>query len=153
MRGASLPESPVDPVQNEIQKTQSLLPGIAVSATVATASSFLSEHRGGPALLYALLLRMAFYFLSQNTAAAASIQFTSRTILRLAVTLLGVKISAGQIMDLGRVPVGIVISSVLAKILFCRLVVKPPGLSAQQGLLGSGAVAICGFTKNRDKRA
>jgi uncharacterized membrane protein YadS len=46
-----------------------------VSFTIGLAATFLSDHHGGPTLLYALLVGMAFHFLSKETAAAAGIDF------------------------------------------------------------------------------
>jgi uncharacterized membrane protein YadS len=41
-----------------------VLPGLLVCITIALASTFISDHYGGPTLLYALLFGMAFHFLS-----------------------------------------------------------------------------------------
>ena len=49
-------------------------PGFAVSGVIAMAATFLSEHYGGPAMLFALLLGMAFHFLSLEGRCAAGIQ-------------------------------------------------------------------------------
>src|SRR5262249_22958237 len=45
---------------------QTNFPGVLVSLIIAVAATFLSEHYGGPVMLFALLLGMAFYFLSQE---------------------------------------------------------------------------------------
>jgi hypothetical protein len=37
-------------------------PGVLVSLIIAVAATFLSEHYGGPVMLFALLLGMAFFF-------------------------------------------------------------------------------------------
>ncbi len=121
-----------------------IFPGFAMSATVAAAATFVSEHHGGPTLLYALLIGIAFYFLSQNPVSAPGIQFTGRTILRFGVALLGVRISVGQIVELGFIPLAIVINSVIATILLGRYLAKPLGLTPSQGILTGGSVAICG---------
>ena len=65
-----------------------LFPGIIAAVTVAAAATFLSEHYGAPTMLFALLLGMAFRFLSEGGKAIAGIQFASRTILRIGVALL-----------------------------------------------------------------
>jgi uncharacterized integral membrane protein (TIGR00698 family) len=127
-----------------LEMSRKMLPGVLVSATLGMAAAFISENLGGPTLIYALLLGMAFNFLSQGTTAAPGIQYTSRTILRLGVALLGVRISFGQITDLGAIPIAIIISSVTATIIFGRQIAAPLGLSPTQGILMSGAVAICG---------
>jgi uncharacterized membrane protein YadS len=53
------------------------VPGVLVSLIIAVAATFLSEHYGGPVMLFALLLGMAFYFLSQEGACVAGIEFAS----------------------------------------------------------------------------
>ena len=64
-----------------------IAPGLLICIIIALASTFVSEHYGGPTLLYALLLGMAFYFLSKNPRTRSGIQFGSRTVLRLGVAL------------------------------------------------------------------
>ena len=41
-------------------------PGLILCITIAAAASFLSDHYGGPALLFALLIGMAFNFLMEE---------------------------------------------------------------------------------------
>ena len=70
--------------------------------------------------------------------------FTSKTILRIGVALLGARISAGQIAELGLMPVLLVPICVAATIVLGRYVAKLLGLSFNQGVLTGGSVAICG---------
>ena len=63
-------------------------------------------------MLMALLLGMAFQFLSEEGRCADGIAFTSRTVLRLGVALLGVRISFNLLADLGPGLVGLVILGV-----------------------------------------
>lgn len=121
-----------------------LVPGVLLSVTIAMAATFISDHHGGPTLLYALLVGIAFHFMSKDTKAAAGIEFSSKTILRLGVALLGARISAGQIAELGLMPVVLVPLSVILTIVFGRMIARPLGLSNQMGVLTGGSVAICG---------
>ena len=127
-----------------IAAAQLYFPGVLVSLIIAVAATFLSEHYGGPVMLFALLLGMAFYFLSQEGACVAGIQFASTRVLRVAVGLLGAQISIGEIMKLGSTPVLMVIGSVSLTILFGALVARVVGLSRPFGIMTAGAVAICG---------
>ena len=68
-------------------------PGVLVSLIIAIAATFLSERYGGPVMLFALLLGMAFYFLSQEGPCVAGIEFASKRVLRVAVGLLGAQIT------------------------------------------------------------
>ena len=54
-----------------VAATRLYFPGLLVSVIIAVAATFLSEHYGGPVMLFALLLGMAFYFLSQEGPCAA----------------------------------------------------------------------------------
>ena len=122
---------------------RALAPGIGVSAMIAMAATFISDRHGGPTLLYALLVGIAFHFLKES-AAGPGIEFTSKTILRIGVSLLGARISAAQIADLGFTPVLLVVLGVVTTILLGFYLAKPLGLTGQQGILTGGAVAICG---------
>lgn len=120
-------------------------PGAVVATTVAIAAMFLSEHYGAPVMLFALLLGTALNFLSEpGTATAAGIQFSSKTLLRLAVGLLGAQITITQIVQLGIAPVVTVVAAVLLTIGFGALAARPFGLSRKFGVLTAGSVAICG---------
>lgn len=121
-----------------------LLPGLAVAAVIAMASTFLSEHYGGPVMLFALLIGMAFHFLSQEGRCARGIDFAARTVLRLGVALLGFRISIGQIAALGWHAPLITCSAVAATILFGIGAARAFRQPAQFGILTGGAVAICG---------
>jgi uncharacterized integral membrane protein (TIGR00698 family) len=123
---------------------QTNFPGVLVSLIIAVAATFLSEHYGGPVMLFALLLGMAFYFLSQEGRCIAGIEFASKTILRIAVGLLGAQVTIAEIMKLGATPVVTVMGAVVLTILFGMLAARVIGLDRPFGILTSGAVAICG---------
>jgi len=81
--------------------TEIHLPGVLVCSVIALAATFLSEHYGGPQLLYALLIGLSLHFLSANPSINSGINLCAKTVLRLGVTLLGVRITVSQVMDLG----------------------------------------------------
>lgn len=119
-------------------------PGTLIALTVGVAAMFLSDHYGGPTMLYALLLGMAFHFLSQEGRCIEGIRFSSTTVLRAGVALLGLRITAGQIVALGTAPLLIVLVSLAATILFGWLLSRRLGLRHDFGVLTGSAVAICG---------
>ena len=123
---------------------QSYFSGVLVSLIIAIAATFLSEHYGGPVMLFALLLGMAFYFLSQEGRCVAGIEFASKRILRVAVGLLGAQITIAEIMKLGTAPVIMVVGAVISTVLFGMVAARVMGLSRPFGILTAGAVAICG---------
>jgi len=123
---------------------KSVFPGILACLTIAMAASFLSTHYGGPVMLFALLLGMAFHFLSEEGPCQHGIQIASKSVLRIGVALLGVRITFGQIAELGQVTIIGVILAIAATILFGWVFAQLFKLKPSQGLLSGGAVAICG---------
>src|SRR3954469_23486815 len=74
-----------------------LWPGLLLSGVIAIASTFIADHRGGPTLLYALLIGMALNTIVGDGRAKAGVDFCARRILRIGVALLGARITFGQI--------------------------------------------------------
>ncbi len=125
-------------------RVQERLPGFIVSLIVAAAASFLSEHYGAPVMLFALLLGMALNFLASDGKCKAGIEFTSRTVLRIGVALLGMRITLEQIAALGWKPAALVVISVVVTILVSMVAAKAMGFQRLFGMLTGGATAICG---------
>jgi len=119
-------------------------PGLLTAITIALAATFVSEHQGGPQLLYALFFGMAFNFAANGEKVKAGIEFTSRQVLRFGVALLGARITVEQISGLGTVPILLVIAGVILTILFGVLLGRLLDRPHTEGLLTGGAVAICG---------
>ncbi|MBR9909512.1 MAG: putative sulfate exporter family transporter [Gammaproteobacteria bacterium] len=125
-------------------KSRVLLPGIIASAVVAAAASFLSEHYDVPVMLFALLLGMAMNFLALEGPCKVGIEFTARTVLRIGVALLGLRITFDQIAALGWQPVLMVVATVTATIIVSMVLARALGFQSLFGLLTGGATAICG---------
>ncbi|MBD3766309.1 MAG: putative sulfate exporter family transporter [Rhodobacterales bacterium] len=121
-----------------------LLPGIAVALTVAAASTFLSDHHGGPVMLFALLIGMSLHFLSRDAVCAPGLDFTSKRLLRWGIALLGARITLDQIASLGARPIVIVLVCLAATIGAGLLLARLTGRDWAFGVLTGGAVAICG---------
>ncbi|MFC2996482.1 YeiH family protein [Acinetobacter sichuanensis] len=131
-------------LMNAHQRSKELLPGFIVSAVVAAAACFLSEHYGAPVMLFALLLGMGLNFLSADGKCKAGIEFTARTVLRIGIALLGMRITLGQITALGWQPIVLVISLVAITISASVIAAKTLGFNKFFGMLTGGATAICG---------
>ncbi|KGJ05331.1 conserved hypothetical integral membrane protein [Paracoccus halophilus] len=127
------------------RQLEQAFPGFAVSALVAATAQFLSGHYGAPAMLLALLLGLALNFLADDgTRTAPGIAFTSRTVLRLGVTLLGARISVDMLAALGGASIALVVAGVVLTILFALLATRFVGRGWRFALLTGGSVAICG---------
>ena len=120
------------------------LPGTLLAATVAMAATLVSTLHGGPQLLYALFFGVALHYLSADAKAKPGIEFCARDVLRLGVGLLGVRITAAQIVGLGWTTAAIVIGAVLTTLLVGYALAQRLGMSRAEGTLSGGSVAICG---------
>lgn len=121
-----------------------IYPGVLAALIIGLASTFLSDHYGAPVMLFALLIGMAFHFLHEEGRCVAGIEFASRTVLRLGVALLGMRITFDQIGSLGVAPVAMVVVIVSTTIVFGLVLARSLQLSRTFGVLSGGAVAICG---------
>lgn len=125
-------------------RVRELAPGFVVSLIVAAAATFLSEHYGAPVMLFALLLGMSLNFLAADGQCKAGIEFTARSVLRIGVALLGMRITLEQIAGLGWKPVALVVTLVVVTILVSVVAAKALGFQRLFGMLTGGATAICG---------
>ncbi|WP_299812150.1 YeiH family protein [uncultured Roseibium sp.] len=121
-----------------------LFPGIVIAGLVAIAAQFLNDHYGAPAMLMAILLGMPLNFLSEEERTAEGIAFSARTLLRLGVALLGVRISVEMVQALGLPFLALVVLGVLATIGVSLLIGRLFGRDRLFSFLTGGAVAICG---------
>jgi uncharacterized integral membrane protein (TIGR00698 family) len=119
-------------------------PGIIVAGLVALAASWLSEHYHAPVMLFALLLGIAVNFLSQDERCRPGIEFAARTVLRIGVALLGMRITFEQMQSLGAGALVLTLVAVAATIACGWLLARATRLDAAFGVLTGGAVAICG---------
>jgi uncharacterized integral membrane protein (TIGR00698 family) len=119
-------------------------PGVLLAGVVAVASTFIADHRGGPTLLYALLLGMALNPVAVEGMAKPGVNFVARRVLRVGVALLGARITVEQLGALGPYHVAILVAAVVATIAFGWAAARALGLSRRIGILTGGASAICG---------
>ena len=132
------------PQQTMLSRIRPLVPGLLIVIVIAFASQFVAEHYGAPAMLLALLFGIALNFLSADETARPGIEFGAKTLLRIGVALLGVRISADVMGSLGWGLIALVICAVLATIGFGFAVSRVFGFRYRFAFLSAGAVAICG---------
>lgn len=152
LRGLRLGENKMNdmPAEREsmrgtlLRPIEQVAPGFLVCATVALAAQFLADHYGAPAMLMALLIGIAFHFVAEEGRAVEGIGFTSKTVLRLGVALLGVRMSVELLMLIGPATIGLVVAAVAMTIAFGLVGARLLGRGWRLALLTGGAVAICG---------
>nr|WP_245432555.1 YeiH family protein [Mesorhizobium loti] len=123
---------------------QAWWPGLAVTGAVAIAAQFLSDHYGAPAMLMALLLGIAFNFLSEEGRCVAGIDLSAKKVLRIGVALLGMRISVDLLVGLGASTILLLVCAIAATILFGLVAARLLGRGWRLALITSGSVAICG---------
>ena len=88
--------------------------GVLSSVVIGAAALFVSNTYGGPTVLYALLLGMAFHFISEDDRAVAGIELCAKNFLRIGVGLLGARITAEELAQLSLGSITVLITGVFA---------------------------------------
>lgn len=120
------------------------LPGSFITAIAALAAAWLADHYAAPLVLMGLLIGLALSFLSQDKRTHAGLDLMSQTALRIGIVLVGARITAEQLAELGPLPFALLVLIMLAVI---GVTVASARLFAQDrhaALLAGGATAICG---------
>ena len=118
--------------------------GLVLAIIIAIAATFISDHRGGPTLLYALLIGMALNPIASEGRAKAGVDIAARNVLRVGVALLGTRITFEQIGVLGWSTGLLMLGIVAATLAFGMGVASLFGQRCRFGVLTGGATAICG---------
>jgi uncharacterized integral membrane protein (TIGR00698 family) len=127
-------------------KPPGFIAGMALCAVLAAIAMLSNAFAGLPAMLVVLALGMAVRLAAPGVTAwaAAGIGFTSTTVLRAGVALLGFRVVADDLLALGWPALGLVLGSVALTVLggfaLARMMKQPADLSA----VSATSVAICG---------
>ena len=120
------------------------VPGVAVAVAATMAAGYLSDHYGAPLTLMALLIGLALNFLGQERRLVPGLGFASRTLLRWGIVLVGVRVTLGQMIDLGPVALGAIVVILALTMVAGIVAARAMGFGAAFGVLAGGSVAICG---------
>lgn len=121
-----------------------LVPGLAVALLALLAAAFIADRHGAPLTLMALLVGLALNFLAADTRLTPGLGFAARELLRLAVILMGARITFAQMGELGVPALGAVILVMGAGLGAAVLLARWRRAGGWFGLLAGGAVAVCG---------
>ncbi|MFV3126546.1 YeiH family protein [Niveispirillum sp. KHB5.9] len=131
-------------MQDRMQQAHALVPGLIATIVVALAATYLSDHYNAPSMVFALLLGMALNTLPGEPRYAPGIILSARTLLRISVALLGLRITFAQVGELGWSTAAMVVCAVPLTIGFGWILSKLTGVGGRFGVLSGGAVGICG---------
>jgi uncharacterized integral membrane protein (TIGR00698 family) len=121
-----------------------VIPGLVATVIVAMAATYLSDHYHAPPVIFALLLGMALNALSSEPRYRPGIDLSARTLLRLSVALLGLRITFSQVGELGWSTAALVVVAVPLTIGFGWVFARMFKLDGRFGVLLGGAGGICG---------
>ncbi len=126
-------------------------PGVVLCAAIAAiafAADLNDMLRLGkvwlPPLILTLVIGMALQPLSGKTVLKPGIEFAGRTLLRIGVALFGARLTLGQLVDDGALPIVIALASVACTIAFGAWAARFFGLTQNFGLLTGCSVGVCG---------
>lgn len=125
-------------------RLRALFPGLLLSVTIAAAAGYLADHYGAPAMLFALLIGIAFNFLHAESSCREGVDFAAKGLLRLGVGLLGLRIALDDLAQFGWAGAGVIAGLVALTIATGFLAAPLLGRGWRFALLTGGAVAICG---------
>ncbi|MBL0769567.1 putative sulfate exporter family transporter [Sphingopyxis sp. DHUNG17] len=126
------------------RRLRDYLPGALVTAIAALAAAWLADHYAVPLVLMGLLIGLALSFLSQDARTHAGLDLMSQTALRVGIVLLGARITAEQLANLGPLPFALLVGIMLAVILVTVASARLFAQDSHAALLAGGATAICG---------
>lgn len=115
-----------------------------MASLVAMSAAFLGGHYKGSTLLFALLLGMALNFLGNDLRLAPGIQLASRSVLRVGVALLGLRLTFDHVAALGFATVSALAVAVAATLACGAILARLLNVERSFGVLAGGATAICG---------
>ena len=119
-------------------------PGLLLAVTIALAARFVASQYGGPVMLLALLLGVAFNFLADEPRCAPGINFASRDVLKVGVAMLGAALTFADANALGIEALAIIAVAVIGTMAGGILLARLAGFGLPHAILSAGAVAICG---------
>jgi len=119
-------------------------PGVIVCAVGGICAEAISRHYGAPAMLIAVLIGLAIHFIYDLKKAQPGVDWTSRSVLRFGVALLGLRIALSDVLSIGLTPLLLVLAAMAVTMLTAALGARALGLTREFAALSGTSVAVCG---------
>ncbi len=128
--------------------SHSLVPGVALACAVAVVASFLAAPIARvfplPVIVIALLIGIGLHPVADRPAFLPGLRFCVSRVLRWAVALLGLRVSLGEIAELGLTTAAIVIAAMIVTVVAGVALARALGQRAEFGALAGAGTAVCG---------
>ncbi|HTW35161.1 MAG TPA: YeiH family protein [Rhizomicrobium sp.] len=125
-----------------------IVPGLALTGAIAAAAFFLRQLPGVAAfspMILAILIGIGFHNLVGTPAQAkAGIKFSLRRILRFAIILLGLQLTAAQVVEVGAGGIAIIVATLIATFTFTKWFGALLGVDWKLVELIAAGTSICG---------
>ena len=143
---ASMGGDPAQASANTRPGAAPFLAGIALCACLAAGAMGIASVSSVPGVVAGLVIGMIARFLFPGfvDASEPGIRYCSRTVLRIAVALLGLRLAAPDLATLGPRAIGIVAVSLVATIGTGSLIARPMLRDRHVAAVAAAAVAVCG---------
>jgi uncharacterized integral membrane protein (TIGR00698 family) len=126
----------------------SIVPGLLLTATIAAtgfALRFLPGVGTFSPMILAIVIGIGFHNLVGTPAGAkAGVTFSLRRILRLAIILLGLQLTAQQVAEVGPKGLGVIVLTLVATFVFTKWLGKMLGVERKLAELIAAGTSICG---------
>jgi len=131
-----------------IRSLGALAPGLALTAAIAGLAFALRAIPGVATfspMIIAILIGIGFHnTIGTPHMAKAGVLFSMRRVLRLAIVLLGLQLTAAQVIAVGPAGIAVIVASVLATFAFTTIAGRLLGVAPGLTQLIAGGTAICG---------
>ncbi|MDJ0496338.1 MAG: putative sulfate exporter family transporter [Acidimicrobiia bacterium] len=133
----------------------SLIPGVLLALAVVVASAVLAElvnaALGFDGLISFILVAIVLGMLIRNTVGlgdrfSPGLQFSLKKVLRLGIILLGIRLSLGDVLEIGGFGIPVVVGAVATGLIVAIAATRRLGLSDRLGALIAIGTGICGAT-------
>jgi len=136
------------PARGALQSALVVLPGLALTAAIAAAAFGLRALPGVSALspmILSIVIGIVVHNVFRTPAAAkAGVAFSLRRILRLAIILLGMQLTAQQVIAVGGAGIAVIAATLLATFLFTTYMGRLLGVDRKLTQLIGAGTSICG---------
>ena len=127
-----------------VTQIKMLFPGFLLAVIAGLAAQGVGNHYDAPVMLFALLFGIALSFLHTHPNLQSGIDWTGRTVLRIGIGLLGIRIAFQDLFALGWVMAAVIVSGIVTTIFLGVFLARRMKLRTELGILTGGAVGICG---------
>ena len=133
---------------HDSQRKSTILPGLLLTGAIACLAFALRTIPGvstfSPMIL-AIVIGMAFHnIIGTPYRAKAGITFSLKRLLRLAIILLGLQLTASQVAEVGAAGVGIIVATLISTFVFTKWLARMIGVERKLAELIAAGTSICG---------